>query len=89
MNKISVTDLPNIGPTLGRRLASLGIVTRDQLAAAGPAQVYRKLCEMTGRRLPVCYNLYSLEAALRGQDWRRLDDDEKRRLRRAAGEECP
>lgn len=86
MADIPITELPNIGPALGRRLASLGVFTRDELAAAGSVQVYRRLCELAGRRLPVCYNLYSLEAALRGHDWRLLDDKDKQQLQQAVGE---
>ena len=84
MTAKSLTELPNIGPTLGRRLGALGIVTRDHLAAVGPARAYRRLCEVAGRPLPVCYNLYSLEAALRGHDWRLLSDKQKQALRTAA-----
>lgn len=85
MTETRLTRLPNIGPTLGRRLAALGILTRDQLAVVGSVLVYQRLCEVAGRRLPVCYNLYSLEAALRGHNWRLLDDEQKQALRRAAG----
>ncbi|MDE0097139.1 MAG: TfoX/Sxy family DNA transformation protein [Gammaproteobacteria bacterium] len=84
MSDIPVTELPNIGATIARRLATLGITTRDELAKIGAAKTYQLLCQMEQSDLPVCYNLYSLEAALRGHDWRLLDDDEKRRLKEAA-----
>lgn len=85
MTKIALTDLPNIGTTLERRLASVGIVTREELAQTGSVKAYQRLCELEQRRLPVCYNLYSLEAALRGHDWRLLEADEKARLKAEAG----
>ena len=80
-----VSTLHNIGVTLSRRLASIGVKTREDLASMGSVRAYKLLCELEQRRLPVCYNLYSMEAALRGHDWRMLASDDKARLRREAG----
>ena len=85
MGTTSVTALPNIGATLGRRLTSIGVETREDLVSMGSVRAYQLLCEREQRRLPVCYNLYSIEAALRGHDWRLLDFEDKARLKRAAG----
>lgn len=85
MSGTAVTELKNIGATLGRRLAAVGIVTREDLARTGSVRTYQLLCEVEQRRLPVCYNLYSLEAALRDLDWRALDEVEKADLKRSAG----
>lgn len=85
VTEIDVSTLPNIGATLSRRLASIGVETRDDLAAMGSVQAYQLLCELEQRRLPVCYNLYSMEAALRGHDWRMLRPDDKAGLKREAG----
>jgi len=85
MRATAVTALPNIGATLGRRLASIGVETRQDLSNMGSVRAYQLLCEREQRRLPVCYNLYSMEAALRGHDWRLLDADDKTRLKREAG----
>ena len=82
---MSLADLPNLGPTIVRRLSEIGVHDRKELARMGPAEAYRRLSATTGRRLPVCYYLYALEAALRGQDWRSLSNDRKAELRRAAG----
>ena len=81
---MSLAELPNLGPTIVRRLAEIGIKDRKGLAQIGPPEAYRRLSAIAGRPLPVCYYLYALEAALRGQDWRSLSDDEKAKLRRAA-----
>ena len=81
MRATHVTALPNIGATLARRLASIGIETREDLANLGSVRVYQLLCETEQRRLPVCYNLYSIEAALRGHDWRLLNCDDKTSLK--------
>ena len=85
MSGSAVTALPNIGATLSRRLASIGVESREDLANLGSVRVYQLLCEKEQRRLPVCYNLYSIEAALRGHDWRLLDSDDKTRLKQEAG----
>lgn len=85
MGTTPVTSLPNIGTTLGRRLALIGIATRDDLAKTGSVRAYQLLCDREQRRLPVCYNLYSMEAALRGHDWRLLGPNDKARLKQAAG----
>lgn len=82
-----VTELRNIGKVLGARLAAVGVETRADLAAIGAARGYRRLCELEQTRLPVCYNLYSLAAALEDRDWKSLDDATKARLRQAAGVE--
>ena len=81
----SVTELKNIGKVLGRRLAAIGVTTRADLEALGAPRGYQRLCELEQHRLPVCYNLYSLQAALDDRDWRSLDDATKERLREAAG----
>ena len=78
-----VGKLRNIGATLSARLAAIGVFTRADLARIGPARAYLHMSEAAGRALPVCYNLYSLEAALRDIDWRGLSDEEKHELKRA------
>ena len=79
-----VGELKNIGATLSARLAQIGVFTRADLARMGPARAYRRMNEQAGKKLPVCYNLYSLEAALRDVDWRRLSEEQKQELQRAA-----
>lgn len=77
----------NLGPTVIRRLAEVGVTDLPTLERLGPPEVYRRLAAVADQRLPLCYYLYSLEGALRDCDWRALSDDEKFRLRRAAGRE--
>lgn len=79
-----VGELKNIGATLAARLAEIGVFNRADLARMGPARAYRRMNEEAGKKLPVCYHLYSLEAALRDVDWRRLSEGEKQALKRAA-----
>ncbi|MBK8259294.1 MAG: TfoX/Sxy family DNA transformation protein [Polyangiaceae bacterium] len=80
-----LAKLPNLGPTLCERLAEVGIDDAQALKQIGPANAYVRMVHVTGRSLPVCYYLYSLEGALRGEDWRCLSDHEKQRLRSEAG----
>ena len=82
-NHHSLLDLPNVGPIIAARLATIGIMSRDDLSRKGATVAYRELCVATGIRLPVCYNLYSLEAALRNIDWHQLTDADKAALKAA------
>src|SRR3972149_4618474 len=80
----SLAQLPTLGPTIVQRLAGAGIRSRQNLARVGPARAYRQLCANAGGRLPVCYYLYSLEAALRGIPWTAPSTGGTQRLRRDA-----
>jgi len=81
-----VGELRNIGATVAERLASIGISSRSDLAKMGAVEAYRRMCqEHPGRTLPVCYYLYSLEAALRDVHWNDLTAEEKQSLRSQAG----
>ena len=81
-----LSRLRNIGATLERRLNGIGIYDRSDLANTGPARAYRLMsARHPGGHLPVCYNLYSLAAALQDRDWRELTAAEKRSLLLQAG----
>ncbi|NQY95616.1 MAG: TfoX/Sxy family DNA transformation protein [Henriciella sp.] len=71
----------NIGDTLSKRLASIEIYSRSDLELVGPVRAYIRMSELAGKRLPMCYNLYSLQGALNGKDWRELSNAEKQKLR--------
>jgi len=80
-NPVPVEQLKNIGPTIVRRLREIGIRTRDDLRAVGPAAAYRWICAAhPGQTVPVCYYLYELEGALRDQHWDAIDPQVKKRL---------
>lgn len=80
-----LAELPNLGSTVCRRLAEIGIHDSRGLEQIGPANAYVRMVHVAGRVLPVCYYLYSLEGALRGEDWRCLSEQVKERLRNEAG----
>ena len=86
MKPEAIDSLPNIGPTVGARLARIGIRTRADLAALGAPEVYRRLvCQNGGRPLPVCYYLYSIQGALDGVHWNAIGNGHKEELLRAIG----
>ena len=76
----SLSALPNIGPTIERRLRAVGIESADDLRRTGAVGAYRLMSARFGGYLPVCYYLYSLHAALDSRDWRELTDEEKSEL---------
>ena len=81
-----VSTLRNIGQTVAKRLESIGVTSCNDLSKAGAVEAYRRMRrEYPGHTLPVCYYLYSLEAALRDIHWNELTAEEKKELRRQAG----
>lgn len=78
-----ITDLPNLGPVMARRLAEVGVENEGDLRALGAAEAYRRLCFQFGR---VSLNaLYAMDAALEGKDWRLVPEARKLDFRKAAG----
>ena len=77
--------LRNLGPTIIRRLAEVGVHTRRDLQNIGAVEIYRRICAASGgRTVPVCYYLYSLQGALMDLHWDDLPADLKTRLREEA-----
>jgi DNA transformation protein len=78
---IPIEQLRNIGPTIARRLQEVGIRTANDLRSVGAVAAYQRICATyPGTTIPVCYYLYSLEGALRGQHWDALRPKIKRDL---------
>lgn len=85
---MELESLPNIGTVLAKRLRSVEIPDAESLQRLGATRAFSRIAAEYGpKRPPLCYNLYSLEAALRGHDWRLLDEATKRSLRESAGVE--
>lgn len=81
--RVPIEELRNIGPTIASRLRAVGIRTRADLLAIGPAGACRRIrAKYPDKRIPVCYYLYSLEGALRDEHWDALPAAVKRELRR-------
>ncbi len=58
----------------------------SELKKLGAAKIYQWLSSQEPhKRLPVCYYLYSLEGAIQDKHWSELTENEKKKLRIAAG----
>ena len=79
--KSELSHLKNIGPTIEKRLNEINIYTRLDLNRIGPVKAYKWICRnYPDKTIPVCYYLYSLEGALRGQHWDALSPRIKEKL---------
>lgn len=47
-------EIPNVGPATGKYLALLGIETPFELIGQDPYEMYRELCEITGKKFDPC-----------------------------------
>jgi DNA transformation protein len=75
---MSLSDLPNIGPTLEALLNEHGIHTADDLRSLGAVEACRRL-QLSGES---CYNkLYALEGAIRGIRWHDLPKHDRAALK--------
>lgn len=76
-----ITSCKNIGPTIAKNLAKVGITTREQLQKQGPVEVYNRLLRYDPHvTWPVCYYLYSLEGALTNTHWDKIGEKRKQAL---------
>mgnify|MGYP001806366141 len=81
-----LSHLRNIGNTVALRLCEAGINSEAELRRIGAAKAYQRMAaQCPGKRLPVCYYLYSLEGALQDRHWDAFSAQEKTDLRLAAG----
>jgi len=81
-----LSELQNIGKTVASKLHEIGVTNATELKKLGAVKAYKWLSEQnSGRHLPVCYYLYSLEGAIQGKHWDALSEKEKTSLRLAAG----
>ena len=75
-----LTDLPNIGKTLSKKLHLIGINNELELKEVGSENAIMKIAiiENSG----ACINmLYALEGAIQGIRWHGLNNDRKHELR--------
>ena len=54
MSENELRALPNIGPAVATMLMRLGIERQDDLRGQTADELYRRLCEMDGRRHDPC-----------------------------------
>lgn len=81
-------ELRNIGATIAKRLNEVGILSEHDLCSIGAVEAHRRIRNKHPEKsLPVCYYLYSFEAALRDVHWDDLPESRKRALRDQLGEQ--
>ena len=74
-----LTDLPNIGPTLAKKLIAVSIKTPADLRRVGSTKAFAKIKSMDSS---ACYNmLYALEGAVQGIRWHNLAKKERNNLK--------
>ena len=80
-NNTELSRLKNIGPTIEKRLNGIGINSKKDLQKIGPTKAYQKIKQKnSGKIIPVCYYLYSLQGALEGKHWDSISEKTKKRL---------
>ena len=47
-------SIPNVGPAIAAKLRLLGFSSASELAGQDPYEMYRNLCEETGKRYDLC-----------------------------------
>jgi DNA transformation protein len=81
-NDAPIESLLNLGPKSGQWMREAGITTIAELQRLGPVVAYRLVKQ---RQPKACLNLlWALVAGLKGQDWRKLTEATKKRLRKEA-----
>lgn len=75
-----LTDLPNIGITLAKKLTLVGIKNDQELKELGSENAIIKIA--TIENSGACINmLYALEGAIQGIRWHELDKERKQYLK--------
>jgi len=75
---MALTDIPNIGKELARKLELVGIHSVEDLRNTGAMETIRRINNTTGGG---CINmLYALEGAIQGVRWHTLSKEQKRAL---------
>jgi DNA transformation protein len=80
MTNRDLSALKNLGATITIKLGEIGIYSESDLRRVGPAAAYRLMQKHEGKKLPVCYYLYSLAGALEDKHWDDLSDQRKKEL---------
>ena len=79
-----LTDLPNIGETLAKKLNLVGIRNEQDLKELGSENAIIKIS--TIENSGVCVNMiYALEGAIQGIRWHSLDKERKQELKEFYG----
>jgi DNA transformation protein len=75
----NLTQLPNIGDTLAKKLNAIEINSCDDLISIGSVDAVLKIGENDQN---TCYNmLYALEGAIRGVRWHAIPKEHRKQLK--------
>jgi len=70
-----LTELPNIGKTLAKKLDGIGITSYEELVDTGSVETVLRIGEKT---MSTCYNmLYAIEGAIQGVRWHAIPKQER------------
>lgn len=84
MSDVPIEAMRNLGPTMAKQLASIGIYTRQDLQEVGAVEAFLRLRLIKGRRISRIA-LHAMFAALVDCDWRTLPAEIKTQLDEEAG----
>lgn len=76
----TLTDLPNIGAVVARKLEAAGIVTPEDLRTLGSVEALRRIHAGTDADAPCRSMLSGLEGAIRGVRWHAIPKSERDEL---------
>lgn len=76
---MKLSELPNIGEELERKLGLVGIHTQDELVGLGSVAAVRQISDVQDAG---CINmLYALEGAINGIRWHKLPAEHKQKIK--------
>lgn len=76
----TLTDLPNIGMVVARKLEAAGIATPEDLKALGSVEALRRIRVENEEDTPCRGMLSGLEGAIRGVRWHAIPKSERDEL---------
>ena len=85
-------SIPNVGPAIAAKLRLLGFASPAELAGQDPYEMYRTLCEQTGKRYDPCLldvfiSAVSFADGRPSKPWWKFTAQRKAELKRTAGQE--
>ncbi len=81
MNADSLTELPNIGSTLAKKLNLIGVRYEHELKEMGSENAFIKIATIDNSG--TCINmLYALKSAIQGIRWHALNIERKQELKK-------
>jgi len=79
MDQIKLTEMPNIGKVVAKKLCQIGITTPEELCAIGSEQAFIRL--QTIDETACLSILQALEGAVQGIRWHNLPKERKEELK--------